>query len=210
MTQDKLSRIHEGHLGVKKCKTRARGAVFWPGINRDIEWLISRYETCQKHRNRQTKLPMVVTEVPTAPWHKVGMDLFHLKDQDYLVVTDYYSNFPEMVLLLNTSSVCVITHWKSIFARCGIPNTVMSDNAPCFNSREWHDFAEQYDFRHMASSPLYAHSEAAPEESCWQRLRSWLCSPELQSITTGVQTLTCWTVYESKTMHHTAKLHEAK
>lgn len=47
--------------------------------NQDIERVISRCETCQKHRNKQTKEPTVVAEVPTAPWHKVGMDLFHLK-----------------------------------------------------------------------------------------------------------------------------------
>lgn len=130
-----LHRIHEGHLGVEKCKRRARETVFCPGINKDIERLISRCETCQKHRNKQTKEPMMLSDVPTAPWHKVGMDLFHLKGKDYLVVIDYYSNFPEMALLANMTSACVITHVESIFARHGIPHTVLSDNGACFSSR---------------------------------------------------------------------------
>ncbi|XP_030596890.1 uncharacterized protein K02A2.6-like isoform X2 [Archocentrus centrarchus] len=113
MRQEILTRVHEGHLGIEKCKRRARETVFWPGINRDIESLISRCVTCQKYRNRQIKEPMVIAETPTAPWHKVGMDLFHAKGKDYLVVIDYYSNFPEMALLSNLSSSCVITHVKS-------------------------------------------------------------------------------------------------
>lgn len=142
MRQEILTRVHEGHLGIEKCKRRARETVFWPGMNRDIESLISRCVTCQKYRNKQIKEPMVIAETPTAPWHKVGMDLFHAKGKDYLVVIDYYSNFPEMALLSNLSSSCVITHVKSIFARHGIPYIVMSDNGPCFSSREWQKFAE--------------------------------------------------------------------
>lgn len=37
MRQDMLRRIHEGHLGIEKCKRRARQAAYWPGINMHIE-----------------------------------------------------------------------------------------------------------------------------------------------------------------------------
>lgn len=69
-----------------------------------------------------------------------------------------------MALLSNSSSTCVITHSKSIFARHGIPNTVVSDNGPCFNSREWQEFAEQYDFKHVTSSPHYPQSNGKAEK----------------------------------------------
>lgn len=105
---------------------------------------------------------MTVTDMPTAPWHKVGMDVFHLKGKDYFIVIDYYSNYPVMALLSSTSSSCVIT--KSIFARHGIPHTVMSDNGQCFNSKEWQVFAEVYDFKHVKSSPLYAQFNGKAEK----------------------------------------------
>ena len=72
--------------------------MFWPGIDKDIDKMISKCETCQTYRYKQTKEPMTVTDVPTAPWYKVGMD-FHLKGKEYLVVIDYLSNYPEMALL---------------------------------------------------------------------------------------------------------------
>nr|XP_061820643.1 uncharacterized protein K02A2.6-like [Nerophis lumbriciformis] len=164
LRQDILQRIHEGHLGIEKCKRRARDTVYWPGINKDIDNMIGRCATCQKYRNKQTKEPMILPEVLTAPWQKVGMDLFYLKGKEYVVVIDYYSNFPEMALLSSTSSNCVITHVKSIFARHGIPHTVVSDNGPCFNSKEWQQFAKHYDFRHVTSSPLYAQSNGKAEK----------------------------------------------
>ena len=92
------------------------------------------------------------------------MDLFHLKGKDYLVVIDYYSNYPEMALLSSTSSSWAITHAKSVFARHGIPHTVMSDNGPCFNSKEWQDFAKVYHFNTITPSPLYAQSNGKAEK----------------------------------------------
>ena len=64
------------------------------------------------------------------PWAKVGTDLFHLNGKEYLLVIDYYSNYPEVVMLTRTSFKQVIAHIKSVFARHGIPETVVSDNIP--------------------------------------------------------------------------------
>ncbi|KAL0151936.1 hypothetical protein M9458_052743, partial [Cirrhinus mrigala] len=158
LRQDILHRIHEGHLGIEKCKRRARETVFWHEINKDIEKMVRQCDTCQKYRNNQTKEPMIIPDLPTSPWEKVGMDLFHLKGSNYLVVIDYYSNYPEL------SSKCVITHAKSIFARHGIPQTVVSDNGPCFSSKECQDFSVQYDFKHVTSSPEYAQSNGKAEK----------------------------------------------
>uniref|UniRef100_A0A3P8U020 Integrase catalytic domain-containing protein n=1 Tax=Amphiprion percula TaxID=161767 RepID=A0A3P8U020_AMPPE len=69
-----------------------------------------------------------------------------------------------MALLTNTSSACVITRTKSIFARHGIPHIVVSDNGPCFSSREWRRFAKQYEFHHVTSSPHYAQSDGQAEK----------------------------------------------
>lgn len=67
-----LRRLHEGHLGIEKCKRRARTAVYWPGINKDIENMIGTCETCNKYQNKQAKEPMLVQDFPTAPWENVG------------------------------------------------------------------------------------------------------------------------------------------
>lgn len=35
---------------------------------------------------------MLIADLPTAPWQKVGIDLFHLHCKDYLLVIDYQSH----------------------------------------------------------------------------------------------------------------------
>ena len=41
-----LDSIHEGHLGMDKCKRRARQSVFWPSLNNEIEQKIRKCEAC--------------------------------------------------------------------------------------------------------------------------------------------------------------------
>lgn len=136
----------------------ARTAVYWPGINADIDRMVSSCETCLKHQAKQPKEPLTITDLPEEPWQKVGTDLFHLDGKKYLLVIDYLSNYPEMALLPSMTATCVIRQMKSIFARHGIPQAVYSDNGPCYGCKEFQTFAEEYDFRHVTSGPLYAQS----------------------------------------------------
>ena len=71
-------------------------------------------------------------DIPNMPWSKIAADLFHLWGDDYLILVDYYSKFPEVVKLSDTSSNTVIKEMKAMFARYGIPNKVVSDNGPQF------------------------------------------------------------------------------
>lgn len=164
LRQEMLKRLHEGHLGIEKCKRRARTAVYWPRINADIEKMVSTCDTCIKHQAKQPKEPLTLTDIPDEPWQKVGTDIFHLEGKNYLLVIDYLSNYPEMALLSNMSATCVVTHMKSIFARHGIPQIVYSDNGPCYSCREFQLFAEEYDFKHVTSSPLYPQSNGKAEK----------------------------------------------
>ena len=52
---------------------------------------------------------------------------------------------------------------KSVFARLGIPNEVISDNGPQYSSQEFKRFAEEWDFVHNTSSPLFPQSNGQVE-----------------------------------------------
>lgn len=41
-----LSHIHTGHLGIEKCKQRARDVLFWPGMGKQIEALVESCNIC--------------------------------------------------------------------------------------------------------------------------------------------------------------------
>ena len=159
LREEMKARIHE------KCKARARETIFWPGINGEITKMVQQCSACLATRVYQQKEPLTSHEVPAKPWPKVGADLFHFKDNDYLIVVDYFSNFPEVALLKGTTSSTVITHMKSIFARHAIPEIVISDNGPQFASKEFAKFAAKWEFSHITSSPRYPKANGMAERA---------------------------------------------
>ena len=38
--QATINLIHEGHLGLNKCKLRAKDTVYWPGMNKQLEKIV--------------------------------------------------------------------------------------------------------------------------------------------------------------------------
>lgn len=55
----------------------------------------------------------------------------------------FFSKFPEIAKLSDTTSSSVIVALKSMFARPGIPDVVISDNGPQYASAGFKDFAEK-------------------------------------------------------------------
>ena len=68
LREETLKTIHEGHLGQEKCLLRARSAVFWPGITKDIVNLVICSDACQKHQRKQQKQELLQPEPPCYPW----------------------------------------------------------------------------------------------------------------------------------------------
>ncbi len=59
----------------------------------------------------------------------------------------------------------IITHTKSIFARHGIPEEVVSDNGPHYSSQAYIEFAKAYQFQHVTSRPYFAQSNGEAERA---------------------------------------------
>ena len=164
LRKEMLERIHESHLGEEKCKSRARGTLYWPRMNTEISQMVSRCSICLEFRQGNRKEPIIAHEVKAQPFAKVGADLFQFGGKDYLIVVDYYSKYPEIALLENKSAPSVILHLKSIFARHGIPEELIADNNP-FNSKDFESFAKEYGFKFSPCSPHYHQSNGLAERS---------------------------------------------
>ena len=59
-----------------------------------------------------------------------------VEGQMLLVVIDTHSKWIEVEVGKDATAEATIQRLRTIFARFGIPETVMIDNGPCFSSRE--------------------------------------------------------------------------
>jgi transposase InsO family protein len=154
-----LTKLHESHQGIEKTKLRARTCVFWNNFNADIENLIKQCSTCQQSQKAQRPEPLNQYEIPTRPWQVVGTDLFYLDGNEYILICDYYSKFPIVIQIRGrATSDIVVNLIKHIFAEQGIPETVVSDNGPQYDSHVFKQFAENWGFSHITSSPKFPQS----------------------------------------------------
>ena len=75
---DILQCILEGPYWEEKCKWRAQKVLFWPQMNKNVKAMWQKCKTCSKYAPSKPKELMILHEVPTYPWQKLGTDLFKL------------------------------------------------------------------------------------------------------------------------------------
>lgn len=95
----------------------------------------------------------------------VATDLFEWHGQQYSVLVDSYSGWFEIDLIHDTSSATVIKKLKRHFSVHGAPHTLISDNARQYTSQRFKEFAKQWDFVHITSSPEYPQSNGLAERA---------------------------------------------
>ena len=164
LQSEMLHKLHAGHQGISKCRQRALQSVWWPAIGKDIEETISCCRVCCMTRFQHAE-PLLSSDFPDYPWQRVASDLFEWKKSKYLLVIDYYSRYFEIAKLSTATSSDVITHMKSIFARHGVPESLISDNGPQYAADLFASFAKEYGFTHITSSPRYPQGNGAAERA---------------------------------------------
>ena len=102
--------------------------------------------------------PLKSSPLPEGPWNRIGIDLLLFKGKAFLVAMDYYSRYLEIMYLSGGTSSLVIAKLKSMFARWGIPQDVVSDNGPQSSSESFVRFVRSYGFKYTTSSPYYPQS----------------------------------------------------
>ena len=104
-------------------------------------------------------------EVPLVPWGKVVTDIFHYESHSYLLVVDYTSRFPIVRELKSMSSQHIAEHFRLIFSEYRWPDTLVSDNGPCYVAETFTNLLKEYAVNHITSSLHYPQSNGLAEKN---------------------------------------------
>lgn len=166
MKSEILKRVHDdGHLSLNKCRKRVQQSVWWPGISQHLSEYIDKCNFCQTYRKQNRSEPMKFSKLPERPWIKLGMDLFEMGGDNYLIVVDYFSRWFETVKLRDITSESVIKSLKLIFLTFGIPEVIVSDRGLQFTSLLFRQFSEDFGFVHVLSDPYYPQGNGCAERA---------------------------------------------
>ena len=156
--------IHKGHLGLGKCKLWCKDTVYWLGINEPLEKLVLNCKLCLKYSKAKNKQPANMQKVPIYPWMKVATDIFHFENDLYLLIINYMSRFPVVHKLTSTTTQQVASQMNLIFSEYGWPETIVSDNGPCYSAETLTKLMTDYSVNHITSSPHYPQSNGLAEK----------------------------------------------
>ena len=148
LRQKVKKKIHSAHIGILGCLRRAWEVVYWPSMNKKITDYTEHCDTCA-----------CTPTVESWLWH------FHLRWKEL-------SMYCRLLfwLLWNRppweEDCKSYHHWvETPFLNHGIPNLFQSDNGPPFDSQEFRDFAEVYEFEKVTNSPNYPQSNGHIENA---------------------------------------------
>ena len=153
--------IHEGHLGLGKCKLRAKDTVFWPGLNDQLEKLILNCELCLRYSHSKCKQKLSLSlgqEIPVNPMTKLATDIFHFESASYLLIVDYTSRFQVVCTLSSITGQHVANQCRLILSEYGWPETLILGNGRCYTSQAFTIVMKSYNVNHITSSLHYLQS----------------------------------------------------
>ena len=154
-------------MGLKKCKLCAKQSVYWPGLNDQLEKLVLNCQLClmySRSKKKQDTNLSLGQEIPLFLWTKLATDLFHFEGDSYLLLVDYTSRFPRVCKLKSMTGQHIADHFKQIFAKYGWPDTIVSDNVPCYASEIFKGLMKEYQVNNITSSPHYPQSNGLAEK----------------------------------------------
>ena len=101
--------LHEGHPGITRMKRLARGYVWWPGMDADLEGVVKTCVKCQEHQKLPAKAPMHPWEWPSRPWGRIHVDYAGpIQGKMILVIVDAHSKWLEAHVVTSATSQATI------------------------------------------------------------------------------------------------------
>ena len=154
MHHQMLTNLHEAHQGALRTKQRAHLAIYWPGLDNDIDNIILNCQQCHDHLPSNNKEPIIQKPQPSQPFQEVAMDLCSYTCQDYLVMVDCHTDWPDIIpMTRNTTTSQITTALRQAFCRTAIPYILWSNGGPQFTSHKFTKVALQWTTPHPRTTP---------------------------------------------------------
>lgn len=184
-----LSLLHEQHPGMTRMKMLARSYVWWPNMDSDIEQKVRTCENCQRVQSSMPRVPLHPWPLTERKWQRIHIDFAKQDAHTYFIIIDSYSKWIEVFFMNSTTAEKTIAKLRTLFASYGLPEEVVSDNGPPYQSQEMKDFFIKNGIKFLNIPPGHAPSNGAAERAVATVKLSLLKQMCLDKIANGSRTM---------------------
>ena len=128
--------LHAAHQGTDNMLRRARQAVYWPGLEADVNMARRQCTECDYYAPLQAAEPLIMTPPPEYPFQQVVADLFEVSGHRYLVYADRLTGWIKLHHLRTFTSNVLIPILQRHFSQYGVPEQISIDGGTSFVSTE--------------------------------------------------------------------------
>ena len=119
----------------------AQSHFWWTRLDKNIEILGKSCTECQQNQPNPPPMALHPWIWPDIPWKRVHVDfarpfLGHM----FIVAVDTFSKWPEAEMITLTMTEKTLEVLRSMFARYGLPDQLVSNNGPRLTSNEFKSF----------------------------------------------------------------------
>ena len=159
-----LDHLHSAHQGVSGMSSRATAAVYWPGMQSDIERKRAACSSCNSSTPSQPAPPPTPLPQPSFPFEQVCSDYFSHGGKNYLIIVDRYSGWLSIYSVSKGEGAeMLIKTLKTHFCTFGISSELASDGGPEYKASSTQRFLRAWGVHHRLSSAYYPHSNQRAE-----------------------------------------------
>ena len=192
-----LEHLHSGHNGISAMKAEARNWVWWPKIDDDITEVTKSCHICFKNFENP-KSTVLTWSCSGKIWSRLHIDYAGpVENKYFLVIVDSYSKFLDVHVTNSMTSNATIELLRKSFCNFGLPDVIVSDNAPYFVSQEMKAFFQKNGIQHVTPAPYNPASNGLAERAV-RTLKEGLKKFTVGSLNTRI----CRILYnQRKTVH---------
>ena len=163
--------LHLPHQGSDKTIKEARSLYHWSGMSESIKEMCLACQPCQTYQASQPAAKFLQDKksiMEMKPMESVSCDNFELGGTNYLAMVDRFSGFAMLSTVNSLTTHNMIKAMTEKFQLIGYPEALRSDNATCFKSEEFVDWATKHHISLENSSPYNAAGNGLAERCVGQ------------------------------------------
>ena len=167
LRQEIIQSLHSAHQGVGSMNERAKAAVYWPGITKDVESVRANCSSCNRIMPSQARTLPVEPVIPSTPFEAIACDYFHFSGHYYFTAADRLTGWLEVQQIkvgtneAGGDGLCKAL--RRMMITFGVPVEISSDGGPEFTAGGTQAFFKRWGIRHRLSSVSFPSSNGRAE-----------------------------------------------